>query len=125
MKERVKISQGIIPYIDDTMYYMLYDLRDDVSISGIHLPSSDEEGPVLLHINRWDYEDVTSELNEMNENEGSLWATSILRRPKNTLNISDLVVGETYILVAHTALLRKDPDAFSERVVRMRKWITN
>lgn len=108
------------------LYYVLYDLRKDPSLSRIHLPSEHEDGPVLLRVDGEDYRDIYIELQEMNENEGHMWMTSLLNRPLYApTNTSDLVVDASYVLVAHISLVKDDPQAFIKSLSGMRKLVTH
>ncbi len=110
----------------DPLYYVLYDLRKDTSLSKIHLPSSHEDGPVLLRVEGKDYRDIYIELQEMTENEGNMWMTSLITRPLYApTNTSDLVVDSSYMLIAHISLVKDDPAAFIKRLSGMRKLVTN
>ena len=112
--------------IDDPLYYFLYDLRKDSSLSKIHLPSEHEDGPVLLRVNEKDYRDIYVELIEMNENEGRMWMTSPIQRPKyDPTNTSDLVIDASYVLIAHVALVKGDPEAFVKSLSGMREVVVN
>jgi hypothetical protein len=110
----------------DPLYYVLYDLRKEPSLSNIHLPSAHEDGPVLLRVNEEDYRDLYSELQEMNENEGHMWMTSKIHRPLYApTNTSDLIVDASYVLVAHMALVKDDPEAFIGSLSGMRELLTH
>jgi len=110
----------------DTLYYVLYDLRKEPSLSNIHLPSEHEEGPVLLRVNDKDYRDIYTELKEMNENEGHMWMTSLVTRPLYApTNTSDLVAEAPYVLIAHMSLVKDDPEAFINSLSGMRELVTH
>lgn len=111
--------------LEDVMFYVLYDLREDPSLSKIHLPRPDETGPVLLLLDQKDYVNVYSELNEMNENEGFEWMTSLIYRPMGSHNASDLLEDTPYLLIAHMDLVKGDPEGFFDKLTTMRKWVPN
>lgn len=112
--------------IVEPLYYFLYDLRKDPSLSRIHLPSEHEEGPVLLRVNEKDYRELYVELQEMNENEGHMWMTSLIHRPLYApTNTSDLVPEASYVLVAHMALVKDDPESFIDSLSGMRELLTH
>ncbi len=109
----------------DVMFYVLYDLREDPSLSKIHLPRPDEDGPVLLLIEKKDYEDIYSELREMNKNEGFEWMTSLLYRPLGSSPGSDLLEETPYLLIAHVDYVNGDLRGLLNKVTTMRKWVTH
>ena len=80
----------------------------------------------MLLVNKKDYPDISREVQEMNENEGFTWMTSMLWRPEYApTNTSDLLTEKPYILIAHTALLGENPEAFMDKITGMQKWVTN
>ena len=107
------------------MFYVLYDLREDPSLSKIHLPRPDEEGPVLLLIDKKDYENVYSELHEMNNNEGFEWMTCLVYRPMGTNPGSDLLEDTPYIVIAHMDYVNVDMAGFFDKLTTMRRWVTH
>lgn len=111
--------------LEDVMFYILYDLRKDPSLSKIHLPRPDEDGPVLLLIDKEDYENIYSELIEMNENEGFEWMTSLIYRPTGSNPGSDLMEDTPYILIAHMDLVNQDLEGFFDKLTTMKRWLPN
>jgi hypothetical protein len=112
--------------IEEVMYYFLYDLRDNPSIADIHLPTAHEEGPVLLLTNSEDCVGIFTELTEMGENEGSDWLISVIYVPEHSPNnVSDLLINTPYLLIAHYALIREDPEDFSAQLLKMKRWVPN
>lgn len=107
------------------MFYVLYDLREDPSLSKIHLPRPDEDGPVLLLLKKEDYENIYSELHEMNKNEGFEWMTSLIYRPMGSNHGSDLLEDTPYLLIAHMAYVNGDLKGFFDKITTMRKWVTH
>jgi hypothetical protein len=115
-----------VPSSDETIYYILYDLRADPSLSPIHLPEEDEGGPVLLLVDQRDCSYIFTELKEMFENEGAQWVTTVLIRPEYApANASDLLVGEMYIVILHLAMLAADPEGLPRKMAGMRKYVVN
>lgn len=111
--------------LKDVLFYVLYDLREDPSLSKIHLPRPDEEGPVLLLINKEDYEYIYSELHEMNRNEGFEWLTSLIYKPMGSSPGSDLLEEQPYILIAHMDFVNIDMSGFFDKLTTMRRWLPN
>lgn len=111
--------------LQEVLFYVLYDLRKDPSLSRIHLPTPKEGGPVLLLITKENYTDIYSELNEMNYNEGFEWMTSLIYRPMGSNNASDLLEDTPYILIAHMDLVGEDPEGFFDKLTTMRRWLPN
>jgi hypothetical protein len=112
---------------DDTMYYVLYDLRKDEdpsSLCNVHLPTSKCEGPVLLLVEPEDYEDVRLSLLEMCANEGNQWMSTILIRPESApSNTGDLEVGSVYVMVVHLTLFVEEPEQFMQKLKSMKRLI--
>ena len=117
--------RGKLKALQGVMFYVLYDLREDPSLSKIHLPAPDEEGPVLLLINRESYEDLYSELHEMNKNEGFEWLTSLIYRPLGSSPGSDLIEEASYILIAHMDYVGAELECFFDKLTTMRRWVPN
>jgi hypothetical protein len=107
----------------NVLFYVLYDLRENPSLAKIHLPSPEEDGPVLLLIEKKNYVDIYSELNEMNYNEGFEWMTSLIYRPMGSNNASDLLEDTPYILIAHMDLVGANPESFFDKLTSMKRWL--
>ena len=107
------------------MFYILYDLREDPSLSKIHLPRPDEDGPVLLLINKPDYENIYSELHEMNINEDFEWMTSLIYRPTGSNPGLDLLEDTPYIVIAHMNYVGEDIKGFFDKLTTMRRWVSH
>jgi hypothetical protein len=110
---------------ENVMFYVLYDLRKDPTLSKIHLPRPDEEGPTLLLIDKKDYENIYSELNEMNHNEGFEWMTSLIYRPMGSNPGSDLLEDTPYIVIAHMDYVNEDMTGFFNKLTTMRRWVSH
>ena len=112
---------------DNTMYYVLYDLRKDTdpaSLVNVHLPTSKCDGPVLLRVEVTDYENVITALREMCVNEGNEWMTTMLIRPRNApTNTGDLEVNGIYILIAHIKLFVDEPEKFMQKLKSMKRLV--
>ena len=107
------------------MFYVLYDLREDPSLSKIHLPTPDEDGPVLLLIKKEDYENIYSELHEMNKNEGFEWMTCLLYRPMGASTGLDILEDTPYIVIAHMNYLKTDIKGFFDKLTTMKRWVSH
>ena len=115
-----------IPSCDDTLYYILYDLRENTSLSRIHLPTATEGGPVLLLVSPKDCSHIFVELQEMLDNESAQWMATVLARPEYApTNTSDLLAGELYIMILHQGLLQENPEHLTRGIMGMRKWVTH
>ncbi len=113
---------------EQEMHYFLYDLRKDPdpqsALANVHLPNSEDAGPVLLHVDFTQYQDVMYGLQEMCFNEGDEWMITMLTRPENApTNSGDLEPNEIYILIAHVRLLRNDPNKFMYKMRSMKRMI--
>ena len=112
---------------DETMYYVLYDLRKDTdpaSLVNIHLPTAKCGGPVLLRIEAEVYEDVITALRDMCVNEGNEWMTTLLIRPEDApTNTGDLEVYGVYILIAHLVLFVDEPREFTQKLKGMKRLV--
>jgi hypothetical protein len=113
---------------DNTMYYILYDLRKDLdpvtSLINVHLPTAKSEGPVLLRVEADDYENIVMALREMCINEGNEWMTTMLIRPGNApTNTGDLEVNGIYILIAHIKLFVDEPEGFMQKLKSMKRLV--
>ena len=110
---------------DNTMYYILYDLREDTdptSLVNIHLPTVECENPVLLRIKAENYEDVITALREMCVNEGNEWMTTLIIRPVDAFaNTGDLEVLGVYILIAHLSQFVNEPEMFMQKLKGMKR----
>ena len=114
---------------DETMYYVLYDLRKDpdpASLVNIHLPTAKCDGPVLLRIEVKNYENVVTAIREMCVDEGNEWMTTLLIRPENApTNTGDLEVHGIYILIAHMALFVDEPAEFMHKLKSMKRLVVH
>jgi hypothetical protein len=110
---------------EGVLFYVLYDLRKNPTVSKIHLPSKTEGGPVLLLVDKKNYTDIYTELNEMNENEGFQWMTSLIYKPLGSNNTSDLLADTPYLLIAHMALVNNNPEEFFDKLTTMQRWNPN
>ena len=114
---------------DNTMYYVLYDLREDTdpsSLVNIHLPSAECESPVLLRIEAENYEDVITALREMCVDEGNEWMTTLIIRPENAVaNTGDLEVYGIYILIAHLKMFMDKPELFMQKLKGMKRLVVH
>ena len=112
---------------DDTMYYALYDLRNDVdpsTLSNVYLPTANCEGPVLVRVEPADYESVRVSIVEMCINEGNEWMTTLLVRPGDApTNTGDLEINKIYIMIAHLNLFTKRPEEFMQKLKSMKRLI--
>ncbi len=112
---------------DNTMYYVLYDLRKDVdpsALCNVHLPSEKCKGPVLLLVESEDYDRVRASLIEVCENEGSQWMTTLLIRPEDaTTNTGDLEVNKIYVMIAHLNLFMNEPEMFMQKLKGMKRLV--
>jgi hypothetical protein len=112
---------------DDTMYYVLYDLRKDVdpsTLANIRLPTAKCEGPVLLLIEPEDYDSVRISVQEMTADEGGEWMTTLLVRPEDApTNTGDLEVNEIYIMIVHLNLFVEKPEEFMQKLKGMKRLI--
>jgi hypothetical protein len=117
---------SLIPQ-DDTMYYVLYDLRKDVdpsALANIHLPTAKCEGPVLLLVEPEDYESVRESLLEMCANEGNQWMSTILVRPEDApTNTGDLEVNSIYVMIVHLNLFVEEPVEFMQKLKGMKRLV--
>jgi hypothetical protein len=112
---------------DDTMYYVLYDLRKDVdpsALANVHLPTSKCEGPVLLLMEPEDYESVRLSVQEITVNEGNEWMTTLLVRPEVApTNTGDLEVNAVYVMIVHLNLFVEEPEEFMHKLKSMKRLI--
>ncbi len=119
---------GLFPK-DETMYYVLYDLRKDEdpsTLANIHLPTSKCEGPVLLRIEAEGYEKVVTALREMCVNEGNEWMTTLLVRPQDApTNTGDLEVHGIYLLIVHISLFVNEPADFMQKLKGMKRLVVH
>lgn len=107
----------LFPSRDDALYYILYDLREDPSLSKIHLPK-EGEGPILLRVNEDQYISLAQELRELCANEGNEWATSMLIRPSfGPTNYTDLEENVPYIVIVHV----QDFEDFVNRLPKLKR----
>lgn len=110
--------------IDDRLYYILYDLTKDNSLAPIHLPGPDDTELVLLKIDMDDYVQLRGDLYELCVDEGNYWMTSLIFRPPGAPNNeTDLEHGVPYIIIAHVAMIEKDPEAFMAKLPKIRQLV--
>ena len=114
---------------DKTMYYILYDLREDTdptSLVNIHLPTAQCEEPVLLRIKAENYADVITALREMCVNEGNEWMTTLVIRPEVApTNTGDLEIHGIYILIAHLSQFMNEPEMFMQKLKGMKRLVVH
>lgn len=109
-----------------TMFYVLYDFTKGATLAKVHLPLAEDGGPVLMKVTLETYEQTVGDLREMCVNEGDEWMTTLLIRPQFAMrNTSDLEPLVPYILIAHIALVQKDPVGFAEKLKSMKQWMPN
>jgi hypothetical protein len=118
---------SVVESFQNTMFYVLYDFTaGKATLANIHLPPAEDDGPVLLKVTLETYEQTVGDLREMCINEGDEWMTTLLIRPEYTMrNTSDLEPLVPYILIAHIALVQKDPTKFAENLKSMKQWMPN
>jgi len=112
---------------DNTMYYVLYDLRKDsdpASLPNVHLPTDKCEGPVLILVEPDDYDSVRLAVQEMTVNEGSEWMSTLLVRPEDApTNTGDLEINEIYIMIVHLNLFVEEPEEFMHKLKSMKRLV--
>ena len=114
---------------DDTMYYVLYDLRKDEDPSSLYnvcLPTAKCDGPVLLLVEPDDYDSVRLAVQEMTVNESGEWMSTLLIRPEDApTNTGDLEINEIYIMIVHLNLFVEKPEEFMQKLKGMKRLVVH